>query len=236
MAAVSASMKCIPSRIRVEDRLREECKCGDACPSRESTLSRCSVVCPRVAGDGSIRESYPRSWCSLRLLAIAALGQHHVQLASARRAKCHTYQSTLLPPGPSRVVVDRALQLGCSSSGVIIPHLVLPYPCACFFSPAHIPPDTDTDTSSQPLPLSVHHLTLWIHDAARLSQHWTPPPYTATPPSPKVFTSRPLGTAPANHSTLPNPTRATDVIDPGTPPQHQTITTALFPGSLHKSA
>lgn len=221
IAAVSASMKCDPIRIRLQDRLREECECGKVCPSRESRLlSNCSVVGPRIAGDASIRESYSRSQCRLRLLAIAALGQHHVQLAHARRAKCHTYQSTLLPPGPSRVVVDTALQLGCSSSSVIIPHLVLPYPCACFFSPAHIPPNT-----SEPLPLSVHdreYLALWIHDATLLCQRWTPP---STPPSPKVFTSRPLGTAPANHSTLPNPTRETDVIDPGTPPQPQSIKT-----------
>lgn len=133
IAAVSASMKCTLSRIRIQDRLREESECGEVYPSRKSRLSKCSLVGPRVSGDVSIRESYSRSQCRLRLLAIAALGQHHVQLARARRAKCHTYRSTLLPPGPSRVVVDRALQLGCSSSSVIIPHLVLPYPCACFF-------------------------------------------------------------------------------------------------------
>jgi hypothetical protein len=86
----------------------------------------------------------------LRLLAIAGLGQHHVQLVSARRAKCHTYQSTLLPPGPSRVVVDTALQLGCSSRSVIIPHLVLPYPCACFFSPALTYQQTRPDPYNSP--------------------------------------------------------------------------------------
>lgn len=126
----------------MRDRLRESVDV-DRSALAESRLSRCSVVRPRLPGDVSIRESYSRSQCRLRLLTIAALGQHHVQgvqLASGRRAKCHTYQSTLLSPAPSRVVVDRCSWLAVS---VVLLFLILCYPVVldCFFSSAHIPPN-----------------------------------------------------------------------------------------------
>jgi len=132
----------------------------------EIRFSRCSVVRPRLPGDVSIRESYSRSQCRLRLLAIAALGQHHprgVHLASARRAKCHTYQSTLLPPAPSRVVVDRCSWLAVR---VVLLFLILCCPVVLgrFFSPTHIPPNTSyTTLRTRPWPPDTPSL---------LCQHW----------------------------------------------------------------
>ena len=49
-----------------------------------------------------------------------------------------------------------------------------------------------------PIPLFVHDLAFPIHHPGSASTGT--PPCSATPP--RVFTSRPLGTAPANHSTL----------------------------------
>lgn len=52
----------------------------------------------------SRRRLDPEAACSIAapiaLLAIAHLGQYHQLLASARQAKCHMYQSTLLPARP----------------------------------------------------------------------------------------------------------------------------------------
>ena len=183
----------------------------------EIRFSRCSVVRPRLPGDVSIRESYSRSQCRLRLLAIAALGQHHprgVHLASARRAKCHTYQSTLLPPAPSRVVVDRCSWLAVR---VVLLFLILCCPVVLgrFFSPTHIPPNTSyTTLRTRPWPPDTPSL---------LCQHWDTALLCYTPPE----SSRParLGLRLQTTRPFPNPTRTTDVIDHGTPPQPQSIKT-----------
>lgn len=84
MAEVSASMECNCGRARMRDRLGEDCEHGEVCPSREQALEMCSVVRPRLPGGASIRESYSRSQCRLRLLAIAHLGQHHASGCPAR--------------------------------------------------------------------------------------------------------------------------------------------------------
>ena len=143
----------------------------------ESRLSRCSVVRPQLPGDVSIRESYSRSQCRLRLLAIAALGQHHprgVQLASARRAKCHTYQSTLLPPAPSRVVVDRRSWLAVSAVLLFLT-LCCPVALDCIFSSAHIPPKTPYTilrTRTRPPDTRALHCQHW--DTALLCYTYIP--------------------------------------------------------------
>ena len=153
-----------------------------------------------------------RSLCRLRLPAIAALGHHHIQLASVRRAKCHTYQSTLLPARPSRVVVDRAR---CSRLAVVVYRFS---PCVALRSAASFCPLTHHPSYNIPrarphlLPLGVR-----THYAFTHRQHWTPP--CSATPRPK--SSRPARLGLRLRTTLPNPTRAIDVIDTQTPPQTQ---------------
>lgn len=120
MAAVSAS--------RSAFLVAFACKTGSAKSANvdmsalaERTLSRCSVICPRLPGDASIRESHSRSWCPIALLAIAELGQHHVQLVSGRRAKCHTYQEPCCHPG----LVVSSSTARCSWVAVVVVLLFL---------------------------------------------------------------------------------------------------------------
>ena len=130
----------------------------------------------------------------LRSHTWASITPQGVQLASARRAKCHTYQSTLLPPGPSRVVVDR-----CSWLAARVVQCYYSSSCvALLFSIASSRPLTYHQ--KHPIPFFVHELALPIHEPCIASTGT--PPCSATHTSPRVFTSRPLGTAPANHSTL----------------------------------
>lgn len=53
---------------------------------------------------------------------------------------------------------------------------------------------------THPIPFFVHDLALLIHEPCIASTGT--PPCSARHTPPRVFTSRPLGTAPANHSTL----------------------------------
>jgi hypothetical protein len=171
-----------------------------------------------------------------------------VHLRSLRWASITS--SSLTPAGPSAtrtkvpcchpglVVSSSTPRFSWIAAVVVLLFLILCCPILALASSRPLTSDTTKHIRTLTT-LFVHDFAFRIHGAALLCQRWTPP-CSATPPSPKVFTSRPLGTAPANHSTLPNPTRETDVIDPGTPPQPQSIKTittisSSIAGDLQKS-
>jgi len=111
------------------------------------------------------------------------------------------------PAASPALVVSSSTARCCWLAVVALLFLTLCCPTlGCFFSPALTYHQTHPSPDHPPYTITLFRPR--IYDAATHRQH-------QTPPSPKVFTSRPLGTAPANHPTLPNPTRAIDVIDTG---------------------
>lgn len=197
MAEVSASMECNCSRARMGDRLREECECGEVCPSREQALKMLcrSPTAARRCLDPGVAFSIA--------VSIASTCDRTPGPASRLRVS-----SSRAPAGPSAT----RTKVPCCHPGLVVSsstaavagwqHEQCYYSSSCvalLFSVASSRPLTHHQT--YPIPLLAHDSALPVHDPYPAST--VASLGSATPPlESSIFTSRPLGTAPANHSTL----------------------------------